>query len=368
VRRLIVLEAVGDQSFVDGLRRAWDAGDAVFPLDPRLPRPAAEALLAAVEPGRPVDDGDALVVATSGTTGEPRGVVLTHDAVDASARATSARLEVDPAADVWLACLPLAHVGGLSVVTRALRTWTRLVLHARFDAGRVSASVDDEGVTLVSLVPTMLRRLDPGRFRRVLVGGSAPPPDRPATVIATYGMTETGSGVVYDGVPIDGVEVRVGPRPAGDHDDEIWLRGPMLLRAYRDGHDPKTTDGWLPTGDLGRWDAAAGRLEVFGRAGDVVITGGANVWPAAVEAVLSRHPKVEAVRVSGRDDPEWGQVVVATVVPTDPDDTPTLDELRGLAKEHLPPWSAPRRLELVDAAELPRTATGKVRRSGEINS
>jgi O-succinylbenzoic acid--CoA ligase len=333
----------------------------VFPLDPRLPAPAAGALLAAVEPDRPVDGGDALVVATSGTTGEPRAVVLTHDAVVASARATSARLEVDPVSDTWLACLPPAHVGGLSVVTRALVTGTGLVLHPSFDAGRVSASVDGEGVTLVSLVPTMLRRLDPARFRRVLVGGAAPPPDRPANVIATYGMTETGSGVVYDGVPLDGVEIRVGPGPAGP--DEIWLRGPMLLRAYRDGRDPKTGDGWLPTGDVGAWDDEAGRLDVFGRAGDVVITGGANVWPAAVEAVLARHPKVEAVRVSGRDDPEWGQVVVATVVPADPGDPPTLDELRGLAKEHLPPWSAPRLLDLADGAALPRTAAGKVRRA-----
>ena len=359
MRRLVVLEATGDEGFVTGMRRAWDAGDAVFPLDPRLPRPAVDALLAAIEPERPVRDGDALVVATSGTTGAPRGVVLTHDALLASARAGSTRLGVDAATDVWLACLPLAHVGGLSVVTRALATGTRLVLHPVFDAGRVEQSVRVDGVTLVSLVPTMLRRIDPWSFRRILVGGAAPPPDRPDHVIATYGMTETGSGVVYDGEPLDGVEVRVGPGPAGA--DEIWLRGPMTLRAYRDGVDPKTADGWLPTGDLGAWDGDAGRLEVFGRAGDVVISGGANVWPAAVEAVLARHPKVEVVKVSGRDDPEWGQQVVATVVPVDPSDPPTLDELRGLVREHLAPWSAPRHLELVGS--LPLTATGKVRNS-----
>ena len=357
------IEATGDEEFVGRLRRAWDDGDAVFPLDPRLPQRVADELVAAMVPNEPVEEGDALVVATSGTTGAPRGVVLTHDAVLASARATSAGLGVDPAADAWLACLPLAHVGGLAVVTRALLTGTRLVVHARFDAARVTNSVGAEGVTLVSLVPTMLRRIDPTPFRRILLGGSAPPPDRPPNVIATYGMTETGSGVVYDGAPLDGVEVRVGPGPAGA--DEIFVRGPMLLRAYRDGVDPKTADGWLPTGDLGEWDQDAGRLRVFGRGGDLIITGGANVWPAAVEAVLSGHPKVDAVRIVGRDDPEWGQRVVAQVVPADPADPPSLDDLRRLAREHLAPWAAPKQLDLVDAAALPRTAIGK---AGRANS
>ena len=108
------------------MQRAWDAGDAVLPLDPRLPGPARAAVLAAARPDEPVEPGDALVVATSGTTGEPKLAVLTHAAVAASARATSARLGVDPAADRWLACLPLAHVGGLSVVTRAIVTGTPL--------------------------------------------------------------------------------------------------------------------------------------------------------------------------------------------------------------------------------------------------
>jgi O-succinylbenzoic acid--CoA ligase len=358
MRRLIVLPAEGGPAFVERLRRAWADGDAVFPLDPRLPRPAAERLVAAMDPDRPVGDGDALVVATSGTTGEPRGVVLTHEAVRASAAATSARLGVDPPTDVWLACLPLAHVGGLSVVTRALHVGTGLVVHDGFDAAAVTRAAADDGVTLVALVPTALRRIDPGRFRRIVLGGSAPPPDRPANAVATYGMTETGSGVVYDGVPLDGVDVRVGRGPAGD--DEIFVRGPMLLRAYRDGSDPKDADGWLPTGDLGRWDPAAGRLTVYGRAGDLIITGGENVWPAPVEAVLAGHPKVGEVAVVGRADPEWGRRVVALVVPADAADPPTLAELRALVGERLAPWAAPRELQLVDA--LPRTALGKVRR------
>jgi o-succinylbenzoate---CoA ligase len=354
VRRLVVVEAVGSSEFVDALRRAWDAGDAAFPLDPRLPRPAAERIVAAMRPEAPVENGDALVVATSGTTGDPKGVVLTHDAVRASAEATSARLGVDPDRDVWLACLPLGHIGGLAVVSRALLTGTGLVLHPRFDAAAVERSVDVEGVTLVSLVPTALRRVDPTRFRKIVLGGSAPPPERPANVVATYGMTETGSGIVYDGVPLDGVDVRT------EADGEILVRGPSLLRSYRDGTDPKDADGWLATGDIGRWDADAERLEVYGRRSDLIITGGENVWPAAVEGTLADDPKVAEVAVAGRPDPEWGQRVVAFVVPADIADPPTLDELRALVKERLAPWAAPRQLELVD--RLPRTSLGKVRR------
>ena len=358
MRRLIVLEARGTDAFVDALRRAWDDGDAVLPLDPRLPGPAREHMLAAARPHEPVEDGDALVVATSGTTGEPKAVVLTHDAVAASARATSARLGVDPTSDRWLACLPLAHVGGLSVVTRALLTGTPLTVQDGFDAGAVEAAAG-AGCTLVSLVATALRRVDASRFRTVVLGGSAMPEELPPNAVTTYGTTETGSGVVYDGTPLDGVEVRV----VGG---EVQLRCPMALRCYRDGTDPKTADGWYPTGDAGDWDANAGRLRVFGRRGDLIITGGENVWPTAVERVLDTLRSVREVAVVGVPDPEWGRRVVALVVPTDPTAPPTLDALREAVREQLPAYAAPRELRLVDA--LPRTGSGKVARAGLLDS
>src|SRR5688500_6649126 len=172
-----------------------------------------------------VEDGDAVVVATSGTTGEPKGVVHTHESLRAAASITSARLGVDAASDVWLAALPLAHIGGMSVVVRALLTGTRLT----FDA-------DDASATLVSLVPTQLLRMNVSRFRNVSLGGTAPPDDPPANCIITYGITETGAGCVYDGLPLEGVSVR-------EVDGELWVRGPMLLRCYRDGVDPKTPEG-----------------------------------------------------------------------------------------------------------------------------
>jgi O-succinylbenzoic acid--CoA ligase len=191
------------------------------------------------------------------------------------------------------------------------------------------------------------------RFRLVVLGGAAPPRHLPPNAVTTYGMSETGSGVVYDGIPLDGVEVAIG---AGG---EIRVRGPMLLRAYRDGHDPKDADGWLATGDAGCLDAD-GRLVVHGRTGDMIVTGGENVWPEPVERVLGTRPDVVDVAVAGRADPEWGQRVVAFVVPRDPHAPPTLEALRAHVKAELPAWCAPRQLVLV--AAVPRTTLGKVRR------
>ncbi len=172
--------------------------------------------------------------------------------------------------------------------------------------------------------------------------------------MTTYGMTETGSGIVYDGLPLDGVEVAI-----DDDDGAILVKGPMLLRCYRDGIDPKHSGGWLATGDVGELDDD-GRLVVHGRRGDLIITGGENVWPEPVEKVLATVPGVADVAVAARADPEWGQRVVAFVVPGT-DGPPTLDALRSAVKDALAAHAAPRELVLVD--EVPRTALGKVRRS-----
>jgi o-succinylbenzoate---CoA ligase len=365
VPEVVALLGPGGPDWVERLRRAWDDGDAVMPIDPRLPEAAQERLLDALgatsvidEAGRrtarrggwAADEGDALVVATSGTTGDPKGVVLTMAAVEASARATSSHLAIDPDRHRWLACLPLSHVGGLSVVTRALVTGTPVEVHPAFDAEAVTDAAR-RGATHVSLVATALRRIDPTLFTTIVLGGAAPPPDRPPNTVATYGMTETGSGVVYDGVPLEGVEVTV-------VEGQIHLRGPMLLRAYRDGTVPTDADGWLPTGDLGAVEPGTGLLTVHGRAGDLIISGGENVWPTPVEQALARHPMVAEVAVVGVTDPEWGQRVVAVIVPADRATPPTLAELRGLVKEQLPAFCAPREVRIVDA--LPKTALGKV--------
>ncbi len=365
MHRLVALALEGGEQFVAELQRAWDAGDAVLPVDQRLPDVAQESLIERMgasfvvdsagrhrrRGGWNVEPGDALVMATSGSTGDPKGAVLTHTAIEANAMATSSALAVDPSTDRWLACLPLAHVGGLAVVVRALLTDTGVEVHDGFDAAAVEAAAR-QGATLTSLVPTALARIDPSAFRAILLGGSAMPAQRPANTVATYGMTETFSGVVYEGWSLDGVELRI-------HDNEVQLRCPMLLRCYRDNSDPRTGDGWFPTGDAGAL-SDDGQLSVFGRVDDMITTGAEKVWPVAVERILADLPDIADVVVVGRPDPEWGQAVTAVIVPTDPAQPPELDALRDAVKEHLPAYCAPRAVELV--AELPQTPLGKTQR------
>lgn len=380
---LVAIDAIGTQGFVDAVLGVWDAGDAVLPVDSRLSPAARERLLARLGAGvdqaadgsrrtldtrRTCAPGDALVVATSGTTADPKGVVLTHDALAASAVATNRRLAIDAARDRWLACLPLSHMGGLGVVIRALAAGTGLTMALRPDAASVADGLA-KGCTRTALVATVLTRVDTTAFTTVLLGGGRPPPQVPINAVVTYGLTESGGGVVYDGRPLDGVEVAV-------IDGTIRLRCPMLARAYRavagrspitphdatatvDDHPLADGNGWFDTGDIGHRDDD-GRLVVQGRKGDMIVTGGEKVWPSAVESVLTGHPGVAEVAVVGRPDPEWGQVVVAVVVPADPSSPPSLGSLRAVVAEALAPWAAPRHLELVE--NLPRTALGKVAR------
>jgi O-succinylbenzoic acid--CoA ligase len=243
---------------------------------------------------------------------------------------------------------------GLTVELLAVLYGTPLEFLTSYDATAVAAS----SATLTSLVPTALARLDAdavARWRRILLGGSAPPSSLPPNVVATYGLTETCGGCVYAGVPFDGVDVRIDARTG-----EVHVRGPLLLRCYRDGTDPKTDDGWLPTGDAG-WLDDGSVLHVDGRLSDLIVTGGENVWPVAVERSLRTHAAIADCVVAGRPDPEWGECVVAWVVLAHGEhDAPPLDELRDHVKAHLAPWCAPREVNVV--AELPRTQSGKVLR------
>jgi o-succinylbenzoate---CoA ligase len=360
---------------------ALDAGAAVFPIDLRLPAATAAALLDAVRPTVLVDEygaervqsgvaaepGVAVLVATSGTRDAPKFAELGRVAVEAAVR-ESARALAAGSSDGWLSCLPLSHIGGLLVVLRAVLTGNAVVFAERFDP---AVAAELPGRRFASVVPTQLARAfaagsDVVAFDALLVGGAPMSPELRARstaagagVVETYGLTESCGGVVYDGVPLGGVAVRLG---AGG---SIELAGPTLMRGYR--LDEKSTaaaftpDGWLRTGDAGAFDAD-GRLVVAGRIDDAIVSGGETIWPAAVEDVLRGHPAIGDVAVAGRPDPEWGSRVVAFVVPADPAAAvPSLEEAREFVAESLPRYAAPR--ELVRVELIPRTASGKVRRS-----
>ncbi|CAB4533561.1 unannotated protein [freshwater metagenome] len=367
MRELIALDLPAGPAFLHALTDAWERGDAVLPLDPKAPRAFTEAVLREMQPAalidatgerhalpgsRPVEQDDAFVVMTSGTTGTPKGAVHTHAAVEYGAFCSSTAAGVI-ADSCWLACLPLSHVGGLSVVTRAILTGTGLKMLDRAEPSAI-AQAQIEGATHVSLVPTLLGRINPELFHTILLGGSVIPQERPKNCIATYGLTETFGGVVYDGLALNGVEVRT--TTAG----LIELRSPTLLRCYRDGSDPLDAQGWLRTGDLGQIDSETGVLSVHGRSDEMILTGGEKVWPHSVETVLVSHVGVSEVAVIGVADPEWGQRVVALVVPAQGQLPPTLEEARELVREQLPVAAAPKEIRLVDS--LPRTSVGKLRR------
>jgi O-succinylbenzoic acid--CoA ligase len=300
--------------------------------------------------------GTLAVVHTSGTTGEPRPVCLTRAQFEASARASAAHLGV-AAGDRWLCCLPVFHVGGLSIFTRSAFYATTVHAEPGFDAARVKDLLEAGEVTLASLVPTMLVRLREAglerapRLRALLVGGGPIPPELldwagalGLPMMPTYGMTETCSQVATArpgetrARPLPGVELRV----AGD--GEILVRGPMVA-----------ADGWLRTGDRGRL-TADGLLEVDGRMDDVIVTGGENVAAREVEAALLSHPGVTDAAVVGVDDREWGRAVTAFVVGDARE-----DELAEHARARLASFKVPKRIVRVD--ELPRTPSGKVSRA-----
>lgn len=303
----------------------------------------AEEIRALLTEWEAADDPEPLVIATSGSTGEPKRVVLSRAAMRASADATHERLG---GPGTWELNLPPTYVAGVQVLFRTIRAGERATRR------------------YVSLVPTHLQRAvrsdqrtaELRDYDSVLVGGGPLRPEVRRTaerlgirVVQTYGMSETCGGCVYDGVPLDGVEVRI-------DDDQVLLRGPMLFDGYQD--DPVRTaaafrDGWLLTNDLGHW-AEDGRLRIDGRADDVIISGGVKVPAQAVADTISRDLLGTPVFVVGVEDDEWGQRVVAVVQVVGQRSAVSLDHLRDLVEPR--EW-APRRLVLVE--DIPLLPNGK---------
>ncbi len=361
--REIVLDGPGGVPELAGaLRAALDGGPAVLPLSAADPRLAG--LRARLAPGEPAEPGTAVVVATSGSTGEAKGVLLSAAALRASATATHARLG---GPGQWLLPLPAQHVAGVQVIVRSLLAGYEPVVLARGQAFADAAAALAGERRYTALVPTQLTRLletDPGTLRgfdAILLGGAATPPallararDAGVRVVTTYGMSETAGGCVYDGVPLDGVRVRI-------RGGVVELSGPVLAHGYR--RDPAATaraftGGWFRTTDLGVLHDG-GTLEVLGRADFVINTGGVKVAPAAVEAVLTAHPGVAEACVVDLPSDEWGQLVAAAVVPAG--EPPRRADLLDAVRAALGGPAVPRLLRFADA--LPLRGPGKVDRT-----
>jgi o-succinylbenzoate---CoA ligase len=327
-----------------------------------LPLPTTPGL--AGQPASPLtggahgEDVEVAVMHTSGTTAAPKPVALSDGNFMASALGSAVALGLDRA-ERWLCPMPLTHVGGLSIPIRSAIYAATTVLHGRFDTDAVLTDLMDPArqITLVSLVPTMLARLldagleRPPTLRWALLGGGPIAPvllERAEAarvpVAPTYGMTEACSQIATFGWPLPAVDVVTAP------DGEVLVRGPIVSTGAL------ADDGWLHTGDLGRFDGR-GRLEIIGRKADTIVSGGENVAPAEVEAVLLEHPAVADAAVHGRTDPEWGEAVVATVVLRDGAWAPA-EELRAHCAARLARFKVPKAVAFAD--QLPRTPSGKL--------
>lgn len=355
-----------------------------------LPSPAALPARA-VPPRRFALEAPHSIVYTSGTTGRPKGAVLTFGNQLWSAMASAFNLGLH-AGDVWVACLPFFHVGGLTILMRAVLYGIEVLVHPRFDAADVNRSLDEGKGTIVSVVATMLRRmLDerhdapyPPTLRTVLVGGGPVPLDllercarASVPVVQTYGLTEACSQVCTlapedalrklgsAGKPVLGVELRIVDDTGRDcppgTPGEIWVRSPTIMAGYHGRPDEtarRLRGGWLATGDIGYLDAE-GYLYVLDRRDDLIVTGGENVAPAEVERVLCQYPGVSAAAVVGLPDTEWGQRVVAAVE-LQPGVAVTPYELLEFARERLAGYKCPREVRVLP--EIPKTASGKILR------
>ncbi|MCK8672584.1 o-succinylbenzoate--CoA ligase [Rhodococcus sp. HM1] len=357
-------------AILPALRRMLDGdGPALLPV-PAADERETRRLTDALRPGEPIDDGIGLVMATSGTTGTPKGAELTAAALRASGDATHERIG---GTGSWLLALPAHHIAGMQVLLRSLLSGTDPVVvdvANGFDPAALPAAVAamDGPRRYSSMVPTQLiKTLEhpeatraAARLDAILLGGAATPApvlrrarEAGITVVRTYGMSETCGGCVYDGVPLTGVDVRV------DAESRVWLGGATLASGYRGlpDHPGFATPGWFRTDDAGILDD--GVLRILGRLDEALSTGGLTVVPQVVEAVLIEHPSVREVAVIGLPDARLGQRVAAVVVAT-PGCSPALDELRDHVAATLDRTAAPRELHVVDA--LPLRGPGKVDR------
>ena len=344
------------------------AGSAILPVPADDPR-QTDLLATALRVDEEIADDIAVVISTSGTTGKPKGALLSAAALTASAIATHDRLG---GPGRWLLPLPAYHVAGLQVLVRsAIAGTTPIAISASFDVGELAPAIAalGSGRRYASMVAVQLdkalgdaaARSALAELDAVLIGGGPMPSQvgekalaAGVSVVRTYGMSETAGGCVYDGVPLDGVAVRI-------HDGRIALGGATLANGYRNPivPDPFAEPGWFLTDDVGVLDDC-GTLRVLGRVDDAISTGGLTVLPPLVEAALAEHPAVADCAVFGVTDERLGQRVVAAVVVAEGQSAPTVSEFRALVERTMHATAAPREVHVIDA--LPRRGIGKLDR------
>lgn len=390
---IVALAAPADELALAALACSW-AGKPFLPLAPdttdtrwqhllgraparlqrlaSLPSPLPAPLPQTCEPASVDPDSEALIIATSGSEGLPKAVVLSHRALAAAACASAAAIPLQPG-DVWLDCLPLNHIGGQAILWRCLAAGACVRLHRSFDAARVWHDIAAGKASHVSLVPAMLSRLldiadtpPPPALRCALIGGAALSQalwqrarDAGWPLFVSYGMSETAAqittlrpgeawheGLVGQALP--GVDITIAD------DGRVAIRTPQLLLGYLGEAGSGPVDGWLHTGDLGRIDAN-GRLTLLGRADDVFVSAGINIHPQEIETQLASCPGIADVAVTASRDPVWGDVLAALLV-----GNAEPEVVRAWSAAHLPAAQRPRRFLRVPS--LPRNAMGKLER------
>jgi O-succinylbenzoic acid--CoA ligase len=383
VNNLVAIDLPQTQDLLKLIASIWDDGDAIYFIDQRFSDKLKQQAIDSVRPKYLINlegkcelnnsievcHGDALIISTSGTTGKPKALIHTFDSLKSHSRLVNEYLKINSQKDKWIACLPLNHIGGLGVVLRSMFENFEVAILEKPDPKRIN-DLNREGFNLISLVITILSKIDISHFKAVVLGGMAEPEKTQDNVFATYGLTETGGGVVYNGQTLNKVSIRI------DKDSSlISVKTPTLFRGYRSlfnetlhvyeisaqGIEPELTDGYFQTSDCGFFDND--RLKILGRTDDVINTGGEKIWPGTIESEISAIEGIIEVAVVPVADVKWGHKIVAAIT-KQPQSKITVTEIANVIRDSLSDWAVPKEIKFVQ--ELPKTSIGKIDKQAVI--
>ncbi len=377
---LVAVDLPQNNKFLQIVKEVWDSGDAVFVIDQRFSPSLKKQTIESIRPKYLIDSNgkntlpnsvgvssnDALVQLTSGTTGYPKSIIHTFDSLKAHGAMVNEFLKVNPKEDRWIACLPLSHIGGLGVVMRAYFANMQVEIIKAPDKTELER-LNANGYNMVSLVASILDRINVNSYKAVVIGGMAEPDNVPDNVFPTYGLSESGGGVVYKGECLRGVRIKIQPGS-----QLIEIDSPTLLRAYRSmynsalgeyvvskqGIAPELHDGYFVTSDCGYFEND--RLKILGRRDDLINTGGEKIWAKTLEDIILSINGIDRVCVMGLKDQKWGQKIVAAVVKSK-NSKATSEDIIQTVKNRLASWAVPKEIQFVD--DLPKTAIQKIDRA-----